>query len=121
MINDDMPADETEKTLEELLETMEPLREDVQPKNTEPDVDNQSDTTLESLASEFVESQDNFLPQKKNTQRSKIGKLKNILPFKKLKREDPGIMGDLFGWAGIAANDEDFTIPGFFTGVASKK
>lgn len=123
MINDEMPADDTEKTLETLLETMEPLREDVQPeiKSVEFDADNQSDTTLESLASEFVENQDNFLPQKKNNQRSKIGKLKNILPFKKMKREDPGIMGDLFGWAGIAANDEDFAMPGFFTGVASKK
>ena len=38
-----------------------------------------------------------------------------------MKREDPGIMGDLFGWAGIAANDEEFTIPGFFTNAAAKK
>lgn len=126
MVKDDMPVDETEKTLEELLETMTPLREDAQPeiKSTDSDIDFQSDTsdtTLESLASEFVENQDNLLPPKKNAQRSKIGKLKNILPFKKMKREDPGIMGDLFGWAGIAANDEDFTMPGFFTGVASKK
>ncbi len=30
-------------------------------------------------------------------------------------------MGDLFGWAGVAANDEDFSIPGFFTTAASKK
>lgn len=125
MVKDDMPADETEKTLEKLLETMTPLREDAQPeiKNEESDMDylsDESDTTLESLASEFAENQDNLLPPKKSAQRSKIGKLKNILPFKKMKREDPGIMGDLFGWAGIAANDEEFTIPGFFTGVASK-
>ena len=127
MVKDDVPVDETEKTLEELLEKMEPLREDTQPEqkeDLEKEIDFQSDSgdsTLESLASEFVENQDNLLPPKKNAQRSKIGKLKNILPFKKMKREDPGIMGDLFGWAGIAANDEDFTIPGFFTGVASKK
>jgi hypothetical protein len=35
--------------------------------------------------------------------------------LKKAKREDNSLMGDLFGWAGIAANDEDFSIPGFFT------
>jgi hypothetical protein len=29
-------------------------------------------------------------------------------------------MGDLFGWAGVA-NDEDFTIPGFFANASSKK
>ena len=38
-----------------------------------------------------------------------------------MKRVDTGLMGDLFGWAGIAANDEDFTIPGFFTNAAAKK
>jgi hypothetical protein len=37
------------------------------------------------------------------------------MPFKKAKRDDGGLMGDLFGWAGIAANDDDFSIPGFFT------
>ena len=74
----------------------------------------ETDATLESLASEFAENQDKVIGTKKGAERGKIGKLKNILPFKKMKRDDSGLMGDLFGWAGIAANDDDFTIPGFF-------
>ena len=124
-INDEMPS-ESEKTLEELLETMAPLREDVVISQTEETVilddapaqptqpSEEIDATLESLASEFAENQDKVVPSKKGSERGKIGKLKNILPFKKMKRDDSGIMGDLFGWAGIAANDEDFTMPGFF-------
>lgn len=122
MINDDMPVTQTEKTLEELLESMTPLQEDVQAeseKMDEPEVPqaktNEIDITLENLASEFAENQDKLVPQKKTSERGKIGKLKNILPFKKTKRDDSGIMGDLFGWAGVAANDDDFSMPGFFT------
>ena len=121
MINDEMPVETKEKTLEELLETMAPLREDVvAPRKNEPAPVEQSiepvdeiDATLENLASEFAENQDK-VGTKKGSERGKIGKLKNILPFKKMKRDDSGLMGDLFGWAGIAANDDDFTIPGFF-------
>lgn len=122
MLSDDMPAEASEKTLEELLESMAPLREDIHddmPKAKKQD--DEIDATLEHLASEFAENQDKVPSVKKGTERGKIGKLKNILPFKKIKRDDSGIMGDLFGWAGIAANDEDFTIPGFFTNAASKK
>ncbi|MCR4917634.1 MAG: hypothetical protein K5912_01675 [Alphaproteobacteria bacterium] len=122
MINDDMPVQETEKTLEELLESMTPLQEDVQSEpaksedvNATPQQASEIDITLESLASEFAENQDKIVPQKKASERGKIGKLKNILPFKKLKRDDSGIMGDLFGWAGAAANDDDFSVPGFFS------
>ena len=80
----------------------------------------ETDATLARLATEFAASED-MLPPAQPVQAGKIGKLKNILPFKKAKREDTGLMGDLFGWAGIAANDDDFSIPGFFTGAASKK
>ena len=122
MINDDIPPESSEKTLEELLETMTPLQEDmVSPRKkktakTEPVADpaDEIDATLENLASEFAENQDKVASPKKGSERGKIGKLKNILPFKKMKRDDSGLMGDLFGWAGIAANDDDFTIPGFF-------
>lgn len=122
MINDELPDEPVEKTLEELLETMEPLREDVdvphkkKSSKTKPQADNvdEIDATLENLASEFAENQDKVAGPKKGTERGKIGKLKNILPFKKMKRDDTGLMGDLFGWAGIAANDDEFTIPGFF-------
>ena len=29
-------------------------------------------------------------------------------------------MGDLFGWAGVAANDEEFAIPEFFPTAVKK-
>ena len=73
------------------------------------------------MASEFAENQDKIVTPQKSQPQGKIGKLKNILPFKKAKRDDNGIMGDLFGWAGIAANDDDFTIPGFFANAAKKQ
>ena len=131
MPKDDAPDAPHEKTLEELLETMTPLREDVHP-DEEPIVEtpepvavdeslDDADATLASLATEFVDVQDKVPTFKKSPERGKISKLKNILPFKKKKHDDTGIMGDLFGWAGVAANDEDFSIPGFFTNVASKK
>ena len=138
MITDDAPIAPQEKTLEQLLESMAPLREDLEheqhidapdsvdeftPDDT-PDVTDTStddDATLEQLATEFAENQDKIEPSVKTENHGKIGKLKNILPFKKARRDDAGLMGDLFGWAGIAANDEDFAIPGFFTNAASKK
>lgn len=131
MLKDEAPVENHEKTLEELLETMTPLREDAHVeeesinKNSEPataeDSLDDADATLASLATEFVDVQDKVPTFKKSPERGKISKLKNILPFKKKKHDDTGIMGDLFGWAGVAANDEDFSIPGFFTNVASKK
>ncbi|MBR1380246.1 MAG: hypothetical protein IJ560_01520 [Alphaproteobacteria bacterium] len=125
--------DDTEKTLEQLLESMAPLSEDKETAIVESlesddeivDITAQSDdddVTLEHLASEFVASADKIAtPDERPQTGGKIGKLKNILPFKKAKRNDSGLMGDLFGWAGIAANDEEFSIPGFFTNAASKK
>jgi len=135
MITDDAPEAPVEKTLEQLLESMTPLREDVI-EDTEDFIDDDNlsieeaedavaeddtDATLEQLAAEFAENQDKIPAQPKIENHSKIGKLKNILPFKKAKRDDSGLMGDLFGWAGVAANDDDFAIPGFFTNAASKK
>lgn len=138
MITDDAPEEPIEKTLEQLLESMTPLREDhaedhipqaeqnlaeIFPgeEDSVPTTDDAADATLEQLAAEFAENQDKIVATPKPETHGKIGKLKNILPFKKAKRDDAGLMGDLFGWAGIAANDEEFSIPGFFTGVASKK
>lgn len=127
MINDEAPVAQMEKTLEQLLESMTPLREDVEHENnfdTNDEIidsfdldDNNTDATLAQLASEFAENEDKIVVTKKSEPQGKIGKLKNILPFKKAKRDDNGLMGDLFGWAGIAANDEDFTMPGFFAGA----
>lgn len=138
MINDEAPVAPREKTLEELLESMTPLREDHADEIVKDDApDSQAeiieedtpiiqpaddgDATLEQLAAEFAQTEDTLPPAPRPESHGKIGKLKNILPFKKAKREDSGLMGDLFGWAGIAANDEDFSIPGFFTPTAAKK
>ncbi len=130
MIKDDIITPSSEIALEELFDKITPLREDVHPEqdleSTVPqesseDCNAEIDATLENLASEFADAQAKMPQQKKSSERGKIGKLKNILPFKKMKRDDTGLMGDLFGWAGIAANDEEFTIPGFFTNAAAKK
>ena len=118
---------EEEVDLEKLLSEMTPLHEDIveDTKITEPtpepeyNDDVSVDATLEQLATEFAETQDKIATEK-SAARSKIGKLRNILPFKQSKHKDQGL-GDLFGWAGAAANDEDFSVPGFFTNVASKK
>ena len=138
MIDSDAPVQEPEKSIEQLLESMAPLREDLGFTDNEQVVsdflsedtiddaaqnnDADTDATLELLATEFAQNQDNFTePTKKTTGQGKIGKLKNILPFKKTKRNDEtGLMGDLFGWAGVAANDDEFTIPGFFATASNK-
>ena len=114
--------------MERLLSAMKPLEEDILEeqhiddiaKEQDSESDSSFDATLEQLASEFIENQDKIAAEAKQTSRSKIGKLRNILPFKQSKHKDSGL-GDLFGWAGIAANDEDFSVPGFFTSAASKK
>ena len=122
-------VDEDEADLEKLLSAMTPLQEDVleDKKTLEPVIetieeqeDLSVDATLEQLATEFAETQDKIATENKSASRGKIGKLRNILPFKQSKHKDQGL-GDLFGWAGIAANDEDFSVPGFFTNAASKK
>ena len=123
-------SDDEEADLEKLLSAMTPLQEDIPEKpiqdeniketKTDSDYDVSIDATLEQLATEFAENQDKIVSETKSNARSKIGKLRNILPFKQSKHKDQGL-GDLFGWAGIAANDEDFSVPGFFTSAASKK
>ena len=123
----DTEDQDSEPDLEKLLSEMTPLQEDVVDEKLEKNIvssENESDdvsvdATLEQLATEFAETQDKIHETKTST-RSRIGKLRNILPFKQSKHKDPGI-GDLFEWGGIAANDEDFSVPGFFTNVASKK
>ena len=119
---------EGEPDLEKLLSAMTPLQEDVLEENitqndsndADEDVSDDVDATLEQLATEFAETQDKIAAESKSSGRSKIGKLRNILPFKQSKHKDQGL-GDLFGWAGVAANDEDFSVPGFFTNASSKK
>lgn len=124
MITDEVPVAQQHKTLEQLFERIAPLRETeefINITNEEPKEEVNIDFTLEQLATEFAEKEDKIVNTTKSESSGKIGKLKNILPFKKAKREEPSLMGDLFGWAGIAANDDEFSIPGFFTTSASKK
>lgn len=116
-----------EPDLEKLLSEMQPLQEDMLDEqhlsSIEPQHEEEPeniDATLEKLATEFVETQDKIASNTKSSSRSKIGKLRNILPFKQSKHHDQGL-GDLFGWAGVAANDEEFSVPGFFTTASSKK
>ena len=126
-IPSDDSIDEDEADLEKLLSAMTPLAEDITEskdsvENIEESIDENEDVsvdaTLEQLATEFVENQDKISAENKPSSRSKIGKLRNILPFKQSKHKDQNF-GDLFNWGGIAANDEDFSVPGFFT--AAKK
>lgn len=119
-----------EADLEKLLSAMTPLDESENPdidtekeiqipsKDTSEDIS--VDLTLERLATEFAENQDKIASETKSSSRNRIGKLRNILPFKQSKHKDTGL-GDLFGWAGMAANDEEFSVPGFFTNAASRK
>jgi len=123
-------SDEIEGTnepdLEKLLSAMKPLQEDILDNNITPvphpteDEEESIDATLEQLATEFVQTQDKIASESKTSGRGRIGKLRNILPFKQSKHKDQGL-GDLFGWAGVAANDEDFSVPGFFTNASQKK
>ena len=115
-----------EPDLEQLLSAMKPLQEDIMESQSAPqktpdsESDENIDATLEQLANEFVQTQDKIASETKSSTRSKIGKLRNILPFKQSKHKDQGL-GDLFGWAGVAANDEEFSVPGFFTNASSRK
>ncbi len=116
-------TNEEDDSLEKLLQSVQSLHEDKEETIIEPvatDLD-ETDLTLEKLANEFAETQDKIVNTTKNSARGgRIGKLKNILPFKKVKHNDSGLMGDLFGWAGVAANDEEFGIPDFFPTAAKK-
>lgn len=120
-----------ESGLDELLSSMTPL-EDIVPEPKEQtneeiiiDTDNTKDEenideTLKQLATEFVKKQDS-MPSTKSSGNGRLGKLRKYLPFKpQTKKKDPGL-DNLFDWAGSAANDEDFSVPGFFTNIASKK
>lgn len=127
MISDNTPATPAEKTLEQLLESMTPLREDIieepqaediveeveEPDDEAPTFTDDNDETLARLADEFAKTQDK-LPSANTANRGKIGKLKNIIPFHRSKQNDNSLMSDLFGWAGMAANDDDVSLPSFF-------
>lgn len=109
-------------TIEDIFAELEPLKEDkiVDLASHSADAaasqdDIETDETLSKMAAEFAAAQKD-IPDAPAQKGGKIGKLKNILPFKKAKKEDQSLLGDLFGWAGIAANDDDerFALPDFF-------
>lgn len=122
----DESVDDEDADLEKLLSAMTPLDESESPdipdvtEEEQDHTDISVDATLEQLATEFAENQDKIASETKSSARNRIGKLRNILPFKQSKHKDNGL-GDLFGWAGVAANDEEFSVPGFFTNAASRK
>ena len=119
-------SEEDDNQLEQLLQSVQSLHEDKDETIDDAPIEletitDETDATLEKLATEFAENQDKIVNTTKNSARSgRIGKLKNILPFKKAKRTESNLMGDLFGWAGVAANDEEFGIPEFFPTAAKK-
>lgn len=135
-IDIDIPSIETETTkvsesdsdeedgLAKLLKSVQSLHEDELQKPELSVIENdtdETDATLEKLATEFAENQDKIVNTTKSGARGgRIGKLKNILPFKKAKNNESSLMGDLFGWAGVAANDEEFGLPEFFPSAAKK-
>lgn len=110
--------DESEPDLEKLLSGIKPLGEDtsanVPPAKEEAPESENVDATLELLATEYVKNQDKIASESKTASRSKISTLRSILPFKPKSQKDSN-SGDLFSWGGLAANDEDFSVPGFFT------
>jgi len=133
---DDDATDAEIKSIEDIFEGLSPIAED-RPVNlnqydeddakTEREsanavtADAEIDATLSRLAAEFATAQTKEIgaPAPRSPEGAKggrIGKLKNILPFKKKDKADGGLMSDLFGWAGIAANDDggDFEMPEFF-------
>ncbi len=125
-----------EKTIEDLLESTSPLYADFDengeiPADTDitevPDVatsdDNTidpDDATLEKLATEMVSQLAETTPAPKTTttvqkQGGRLGKFKNVIGLSsKRSSGDSGFMADLFGWAGVAANDDSFAMPDFF-------
>ncbi len=132
MLDEEMPTVPVEKTIEQLLESMTPLREDVasdtltESSDTDPgvssfDSDDDTDATLAKLASEFAETQDKIVVPAKTKGNGKIERLKGMISFKPRREEPSGFIGDLFNWAGGAANDDDFAIPGFFTPLSKKQ
>ena len=122
--------DEDAAGLEKLLSEMTPLQEDILEEQTQldpiPILENDTDddvsvdATLEKLANDFIENQDKIGSGTKSSSRSKIGKFRNIISFKPKEPKDTDSC-NLFSWGGVAANDEEFSVPGFFTSSASKK
>ncbi len=131
-ITNEVPS---EKTIEDLLESTSPLYADFDengeiPADTDttevPDVappdantTDPDDATLEKLATEMVSQLAETTPAPKSTttvqKQGRLGKFKNVIGLSsKRSSGDSGFMADLFGWAGVAANDDSFAMPDFF-------
>ncbi len=127
-----------ENSIESIFEKMRPLQDDSQnvTKTEQPekevisvtkhesvesvvseilkDNENNINKNLKKLATEYQKSEKNI--ETKSESGGKIGRLKNILPFKKSRQSESGAgaLSSLFDWAGVAANDDDFSIPSYF-------
>ena len=80
---------------------------DIDLKNHNIEEESVSNPSLEVLVKEYMQKQKEIV----NSSKNESGKLKNILGFKKAKKKSENFIGDLFGWAGIAANDEGYARP----------
>jgi len=115
------------QSIEDLFDDLVPVAEDVKVDISKDDLDNikmtsaevelfdsdDADPTLSQLATEFANTDTDILDKKQKI--SRVGKLRTPLPFKNKKDSAASRLGDLFGWAGVAANDDDgFDMPGFF-------
>ena len=121
-LDEELPEEESRipQTIEEIFENLTPLPEEkiietprIKAEESSRDESMDDDATLAMLAAEFVETQ-NTPAAPVDGRPGKMGKLKNILPFKKAKKAESGVLDDLFGWAGIAANEDDAGPSGFF-------
>ena len=71
-----------EDIIEDNIET--PVADEVEPAQDE---DESVDATLAQLATEFAQNEDKIASETKNSKHGKIGKLRNILPFKQSKHK----------------------------------
>lgn len=114
---------EEKQTLEHLFDSIAPLDDVVEDLSTDVDDTNTADMNtdvLGQLATEFVENADS-IQTTKPVSHGTISRLKNIIPFKREKKNTTSdLVNDLFGWAGDAANDDDLS-DFFSTGTSSNR
>ncbi|MCL1786318.1 MAG: hypothetical protein FWG39_04210 [Alphaproteobacteria bacterium] len=123
----ELDADSIRGSIADIFEGLEPIDEDepvLRNNKMSDDLPTASpqkedaDEVLSRLASEFINIQSSIKDDAdtKRAPSNRISKLKNVLPFKKKESAEPSLLGDLFGWAGVAANDtaDNFSMPDFF-------
>ncbi|MDR1697069.1 MAG: hypothetical protein LBR41_02520 [Rickettsiales bacterium] len=123
-IDEELPAEKPEiRDISDMFDNLAPLEEekiiDFKQCESGPTDVADADPTLEKLATEFAAVVETVPDEPATSHQSptttgKIGRLKNIFPLKPKKKSEPSMLDDLFGWAGVAANDDEFSMPDFF-------